>query len=110
MRVLVVVCLSVLLGAALMSDSAWAQPRACNSSISASARATNGLNLVPPQTYDTQELARSRAIAAWQGTVAARCPRRSSPWRRAKGRKVDCDGYAGGISCEVSATPARRLL
>lgn len=81
---------------------------ACASEIVVSARAPNGLNLDPPQRYDTQKLARSRAIAGWQRNVATRCPHSSPLWRRARDRKVDCEGYAGGIGCDASARPAPR--
>ena len=82
---------------------------ACQGAIADSARAPNGLNLDPPQHYDTEKLARGRAIAGWQQKVATRCPLYSTLWWRARDRKVDCEGYAGGIGCEVSARPARKL-
>jgi hypothetical protein len=78
----------------------------CPGPIVASARAPNGLNLDPPQHYDTQKLARSRAIASWRREVAKRCPQSSTLWWRAHGKKIDCEGYAGGIECEVRGQPA----
>jgi hypothetical protein len=87
--------------------TADAQASVCARAISANARAPNGANLVPPQTYDTQKLARSRAIKAWQKTTGARCKGYSTSWLIARAKKVDCEGYAGGVSCRVAARPRK---
>ena len=99
------VTLVLILAAA--SGTVEAQASACGRSISASARAPNGANLVPPQNYDTQKLARSRAIKAWQKTTGVRCNGYSTSWLIARAKKVDCEGYAGGVSCQVSARPRK---
>ena len=99
------VTLVLILAAA--SGTVEAQASACGRSISASARAPNGANLVPPQYYDTQKLARSRASKAWQKAIRARCKGYSTSWLIARAKKVDCEGYAGGVSCQVSARPRK---
>lgn len=107
MRTFTLLALSALLLAVGVGGAAAKDE--CQGAIVASARAPNGLNLEPPQHYDTEKLARSRAIASWQQKVAALCPQDSTLWWRARDKKVDCEGYAGGIGCEVSARPARKL-
>ncbi len=107
MRPLTQSSLSALLLA--LSVCAAGAEEACRGTIAASARAPSGLNLEPPQHYDTEKLARSRAIARWRQEVATRCPQASTLWWRAHGKKIACEGYAGGIECEVSALPARKL-
>ena len=79
---------------------------ACPGPIVASARAPNGLNFDPPKQYDTEKLARRRAITSWRREVAKRCPHSSTLWWRAHGKKIDCEGYAGGVECEARAHPA----
>jgi hypothetical protein len=78
----------------------------CPGTIVASARAPNGLNFDPPQHYDTEKLARGRAITSWRREVAKRCPNSSTLWWRAHCKKIDCEGYAGGIECQARAQPA----
>src|SRR5437879_5740963 len=102
-----VFALAALLG---VGGAAAAQTGQCSNAIVASARAPNGLNYDPPRHYDTEKLAQKRAVAAWQRTVAAACPRYSTSWSRAQEKTFNCEGYAGGISCEASARPARRML
>jgi hypothetical protein len=104
MRTLAQLPLSALLLAAGVCGAAAKDE--CQGAIVVSARAPNGLNLEPPQHYDTERLARSRAIGSWQQIVAARCPQHSKLWWRAHEKKIDCEGYAGGIGCEASARPA----
>jgi len=101
--------LSALLGLAPCS-AASAHPYSCYSGIAAAGRMANGLNFDPPLRYDTERVARSRAIAAWRQRVALRCPGRSTFWWRAHDKRIDCEGYAGGIACQVSAVPARKLF
>jgi hypothetical protein len=98
----------LLVGHAILPAVAEAQAKGCRSVIAVSARAPNGANLVPPQTYDTQAVARQRALAAWRRTVAKGCAGSSSQWRNATARNIQCEGYAGGVSCEVSGKPGRR--
>jgi hypothetical protein len=107
MRTLTNLPLSAL--ALALGISGAAAKEACQSAIAVSARAPNGLNLEPPQHYDTEKLARSRAIAIWKQAVATRCPRYSTLWWRARDMKVECEGYAVGDGCAVIARPARKL-
>ncbi len=81
----------------------------CMQSITASGRAANPLNYDPPKHYKAEKLAKDRAVAKWRELVAFKCPHDSNLWWRARGRKVDCEGYAGGIDCAASGTPAKRL-
>jgi hypothetical protein len=37
-------------------------------------------------------------------------PRSNPLWWRAHDKRVDCEGYAGGVACEVRAAPARKLF
>ena len=71
----------------------------CRDGVAAVGRMANGLNFDPPRHYDTERLARSRAITAWRQKVALRCPGRSTFWWRAYDKRVDCEGYAGGVAC-----------
>src|SRR5436853_4653298 len=89
---------------------ASAHSYSCHQGIAATGRIANGRNFDPPRLYDTQRAARSRAVAAWRQRVALRCPGRSTFWWRAHDKRVDCEGYAGGVACEVRAVPARKLL
>ena len=82
---------------------------ACEQSITASGRAANPQNYDPPKHYNPETLAKDRAIAKWRELVAAKCPHDSNFWWRARDRKVTCEGYAGGISCEASGTPAKHM-
>jgi len=109
MRMLSTLGLSLLL-AATASATASAHWQGCQRGIAAVGRMANGLNFDPPRRYDTQWAARHRAIAAWRQRVAASCPRHSTFWWRAHDKRVDCEGYAGGIACVVRAAPARKLF
>jgi hypothetical protein len=109
MRMLATLSLSALLAVAA-SGPAPAHSYSCHGGIAAAGRMANGLNFDPPRLYDTERVARSRAIAVWRQKVAARCPGRSTFWWRAHDKRVDCEGYAGGVACEVRAVPARKLL
>lgn len=109
MNMLVTLSLSALLSVAACG-AASAHSYACRSGIAAASRMANGLNFDPPRRYDIERVARSRAIAAWRLKVAVRCPRRSTFWWRAYDKRVDCEGYAGGIACQVRAVPARKLF
>src|SRR4051812_26363478 len=87
------------LGAVLAVSAAGpasAHSYGCHDGFAAGGRTANALNFAPPRRYDTERLARSRAIAAWRQKVAARCPSRSTFWWRAHDKRVDCEGYAGG--------------
>jgi hypothetical protein len=106
----VAVGLGGLLGALASCGPALADPAWCEREVVGSGRIANGLNFDPPRHYDTQAVARQRAIAAWRDKVGVRCPHHSTFWWRAHGKSVDCEGYAGGIECEVRAVPARKLL
>jgi hypothetical protein len=100
MRLLPLTSIALLLALGVCSAAA---KDACPGPIVASARAPNGLNLDPPQHCDTEKLARSRAITSWRREVAKRCPQSSTLWWRARAKKIDCEGYAGGIECEARA-------
>jgi hypothetical protein len=102
MRLLPLTSIALLLALGVCSAAA---KDACPGPIVASARAPNGLNLDPPQHYDTEKLARSRAITGWRREVAKRCPQSSTLWWRARDKKIDCEGYAGGIECQARAQP-----
>ena len=82
----------------------------CSAGVTGSGRAANPLNYDPPKHYNAGVLAKSRAIADWRIAVAAKCPRASTHWWRATGKKLECDGYAGGTGCEATAVPARRIF
>jgi hypothetical protein len=103
-------CLGALLAMMAASPDAVAHSAQCELSVRAMGRMPNGLNFEPPRHYDTVRMARSRAIAAWRQKVAARCPHHSTFWWRAQAKSIDCEGYAGGVSCEVGARPARKLF
>jgi hypothetical protein len=90
---------------ALLSSDAMAGTPDCKSVVSVSARAPEGSNLVPPQTYNTEDVAKKNAVKAWEELVAQHCPGFASQWNKAKAPQTQCEGYAGGISCEVSAQP-----
>jgi hypothetical protein len=109
MRMLAALSLSALLGMAA-SGTASAHSYSCHGGIAALGRMANGLNFDPPRRYDTERVARSRAIAAWRLRVATRCPAYSTFWWRAHDKRVECEGYAGGVACEVRAAPARKLF
>ena len=109
MRMLATLSLSALLAVAA-SGAASAHSYSCHSGIAAAGRMANGLNFDPPRRYDTERVARSRAIAAWRQRVALRRPGHSTFWWRAHDKRVDCEGYAGGVACRVRAAPARKLF
>ena len=110
MKALATLCLGALLAIMAASPEALAHSGQCDLGLRAAGRMPNGLNFDPPRPYDTAKAARSRAIAAWRQKVAARCPRHSTFWWRAHAKSVDCEGHAGGASCEVGARPARKLF
>src|SRR5438046_1043273 len=109
MRVLSTLGLSALLMAAACGTASAYSPR-CQLGIAAAGRMANGLNFDPPRHYATERLARRRAIEAWRQKVDWRCPGHSTFWWRAHDKRVDCEGYAGGVACEVKAVPARKLF
>jgi hypothetical protein len=90
--------------AAFLSSAAVADTPDCKN-VSVSARAPEGSNLVPPQTYNTEDVAKKNAIKAWEELVAQHCPGYAPQWNKAKAHQTQCEGYAGGISCDVSAQP-----
>jgi hypothetical protein len=110
MKALTTPCLVAVLAMLATSPEALAYSGPCEIGLRATGRMSNGLNFDPPRHYDTMKAARSRAIAAWRQKVAVRCPHHSTFWWRAHGKRVDCEGYAGGVNCEVAATPARKLF
>ena len=110
MKTLATLCTGALLAMMAASPGALAHSGQCEIGLRATGRMSNGLNFDPPRHYDTVKAARSRAIAAWRQKVAMRCPRHSTFWWRAYSKSVDCEGYAGGVSCEVGARPARKLF
>jgi hypothetical protein len=110
MKTLATLSLGALLAMLAASPGALAHPGPCEIGLRAMGRMANGLNFDPPRHYDTIKAARSRAIAAWRQKVAARCPGHSTFWWRAHAKRIDCEGYAGGVSCEVEARPARKLF
>ena len=110
MKTLAILGLGACLALIANSAAALADPLQCEFGLHATGRMANGLNFDPPRHYDTLRQARSRAIAAWRQKVATRCPRHSTFWWRAYAKSVDCEGYAGGVSCQVAARPARKLF
>ena len=78
----------------------------CADGMTGVGRAANPSHYDPPRKYDVVELARTRAELAWLKAVKAECPGRSVIWLRSSGRKVECEGYAGGTECTVTAIPA----
>jgi len=95
------------LAVAIVTQPAAANPAQCTVVVTATGRAGNPQNYEPPRHYDAEKLASARAIQAWQAKAAHQCPHYSNLWTRARNRKLDCEGHAGGISCQASATPAR---
>ena len=95
-------------GMALGHSAAGAEP-ACTSPLTASGRAAYPLNYDPPKHYNAEKLAKDRAIAKWRELVASKCPQSSNLWWRARDRKVDCEGYAGGTGCEATGIPSKRI-
>lgn len=81
---------------------------ACPETITGVGRAPHGTNFDPPRKYDTEALARKRAMDAWADRVRAECPGRAAGWSGARNAKLECEGYAGGIMCEASAAPRGR--
>lgn len=91
--------------AAMYADGASAA--GCEAPVSAEGRAANPMNFDPPQHYDMEATAKARARAAWRQAVKLRCPGYQANWPLAHRAADICEGYAGGISCTVSAVPAR---
>ncbi len=88
-----------------LASSAFA---ACPATVTGQGRAQHGHNYDPPRKYDTEALARTRAISSWADRVRAECPGRAADWGAARNAKLACEGYAGGIMCEASAAPRAR--
>lgn len=82
----------------------------CSDGITGAGKAANPMNYDPPKHYNMNALARKRAIADWHEKVELKCPHESSLWLRARNKKIACDGYAGGLGCEATAVPARRIF
>ena len=85
----------------------------CGRALSAEGRATRVEGSSDFKRYNGHvpaDLARLRAISAWQGRVADLCPRYSAIWRRAVNAHVDCDAGMGHDTCIATATPRRKLL
>jgi hypothetical protein len=87
-----------------------AEADGCRKSTTAVGRAANPANYDPPKHYNMEKLAKTRAIANWQAAVRTNCPEASTLWLRASDKKISCEGYAGGLGCEATATPAKRLF
>ncbi|MFA5948653.1 MAG: hypothetical protein WC807_00050 [Hyphomicrobium sp.] len=83
------------------------QAAGCKTGVSALGSAANPMNYDPPKRYNMEALAKTRAIAAWRAEVRKSCPGHLSYWWAASKRSVICEGHAGGLSCEVTAVPAR---
>lgn len=99
---------ALVLGAAacvLLATSCAAIAGACDGGVTGQGRAANPMNYDPPRHYDMEKTARRRAIAAWRAEVGRRCPKASTAWWRARDRKIECDGYAGGLGCAATAVP-----
>ncbi len=97
---------------ALLLSFALAGPAgadACDQPVTGVGRAANPLNYDPPKHYNMEKLAKGRAIAKWRTAVALKCAARSSLWWRAGNKKIACEGYAGGLGCEVTGTPGPRF-
>ena len=82
----------------------------CSAGVTGSGQAANPLNYDPPKHYNVEKLAKQRAIAAWHEAVEAKCQHVSSHWWRARNKKIECDNHAGGLGCEATAIPARRIF
>ena len=101
------------IAALTLASLALANPAAadgCRRATTGSGRAANPANYDPPKHYNMEKLAKSRAIANWQEKVRAACSGASTAWLRARDKKIECDGYAGGLGCEATATPARKFF
>ena len=93
--------------------AATAADDACGQALSAEGRATRVEGSSDFNKYNGHvpaDLARLRAISAWQGRVADLCPRSSAVWRRALNARVDCDAGMGHDTCIATAAPRRKLL
>jgi hypothetical protein len=90
-----------------------ASPLACNAAIEAEGTATRVEGSDDFQKYNGHvpgDLARLRAISAWQGRVADLCPGYSAVWRRATNANVECDSGMGHDTCTATGTPRRKVL
>lgn len=98
---------------ALLATSAMIVPAHasyCERGFYVHARAPNGLNYDPPRQYDTRALARSRAIGIWKTKVRTYCPDHSAFWWRALDKRIQCEGYAGGVVCDIYGRPAHKFF
>ena len=85
----------------------------CNTIISALGVSTHVEGSADFETYKGKlppDLAKNRAITAWQSKVETACPNYSKRWWRALARNVDCEGGMGKEVCTVSAAPAVKLF
>lgn len=87
-----------------------AQASYCERGFYAHARMANGLNYDPPRYYDARALARSRAIGIWKTKVRTYCPDHSAFWWRALDKRIQCEGYAGGVVCDIYGRPAHKFF
>jgi hypothetical protein len=103
------------LAAALLvpATAAKAANSACGVALSAEGKSTRVEGSDDYNHYNGHvpaDLARLRAISAWQGRVADSCPGYSAVWRRAFNARVDCDSGMGHDYCTATATPRRKLF
>lgn len=89
----------------LLASADGTEAAECSGGVTAHARAANPQNFDPPKSYDAETLATARAKNTWSATVAHACPGFSTKWWLSRGRSVQCEGTAGGVSCEVKAVP-----
>lgn len=93
--------------------SAEAAKSACGGVVSAEGRATRVEGSDDFRRFNGHvpaDLARLRAISAWQGKIADTCPRHSAIWRRALNPSVDCDAGMSKDWCIATASPRRKLF
>ncbi len=110
-RLFKTVSLAALLMATASAASA-ASATACNTILSAEGRASHvegSADFIEYNRHVPDDLAKRRAISAWQGRVAELCPRYSAAWRRALKTRIDCDAGAGRVWCMASAQPGRKI-
>lgn len=66
------------------------------------------MNYDPPRKYDMEARAKALAVADWRGKVGRQCSGASSDWAKAKNKKLECEGYAGGLMCSARGIPGDR--
>ena len=99
---------TVVLGTLASVHGAVAAPIKCDDRVTGAGEAKNGANYDPPRTYNTEALAKKRAVENWSAAVKASCPGYSHLWHAATHKHFSCEGTAGGLGCEAIAHPHRR--